>query len=86
MAENIIGDVITEKGRTIEFGKKTSFDCPSCNPTGAREDRKLYIRSNIENSVTLECPSCAYNVHKPISDVPEALESITDIKGRPIKR
>lgn len=86
MAENIIGDVITEGGRTVEFGKQTSIDCPSCNPTGSRGDRKLYIRSNIEKSVTLECPACAYNEHKPVSDVPEAQEAITDIKGRPIQR
>ena len=84
MAENIRGDIITEAGRDVKFGAKTSEDCPSCNPTGSK-DRKLFIRSNIENSVTLECPNCAYNVHKPVSDVPEAQGHIRDILGRPVR-
>lgn len=85
MVENIRGDLISEEGRTISFGKKTDKFCPSCNPGASREDRFLHIVSNIENSVTLECPKCAYQEHKPISEVPEALGQITDIKGRPIK-
>jgi len=85
MVENIYGDLISEKGRTISFDKKTSRTCPSCNPNGTRENRVLHIVSNIENSVTLECPTCAYQEHRPISEVPESYGSITDIKGRPIR-
>jgi len=85
MAENIIGDTLSEKGRSIKFEKKTARICPSCNPTGIHEERVLHIRSNISNSVTLECPNCAYTEHKPIGEVPEAYDSLTDIHGRPIK-
>ena len=86
MAENIIGDMVTERGRTIKFGAATNLDCPACNSTGVRDNRKLHIRSNISDSVTLECPSCAYNEHRPVSEVPEAQGNVTDIKGRPLKR
>lgn len=86
MAENIIGDLVSEKGRQVKFEKKTERACPSCNANGIHEDRVLYIRANIENSVTLECPNCAYSEHKPISEVPEAQGQVTDIKGRPLDR
>lgn len=84
MAENILGDLVSKKGRRAKFEKKTSIPCPSCNTTGIYEDRVLYVRSNIENSVTLECPNCAYTEHKPIDEIPE-LVSITSITGKPIK-
>lgn len=86
MAENIIGDTISREGRRVEFGDVTRIDCPSCNPTGTREDRKLYIRSNIQNSVTLECQTCAYTEHKPATDIPEAMGDLRDIKGRPVRK
>lgn len=85
MAENIIGDLVSAKGRRVEYEKKTDRVCPSCNPTGIHESRVLHVRSNIENSVTLECPNCAYTTHVPISEVPEIRGQLTDIKGRPIK-
>lgn len=84
MAENIRGDIVTKKGRDIKFGKETSQPCPSCNQFGNDESRMLHIRSSIDNSVTLECPNCAYMVHKPIGEVPEAMGNITDIMGRPV--
>lgn len=85
MAENILGDLVSEKGRRIKFEGKTSIPCPSCNSSGIHENRVLYIRSHIENSVTLECPNCAYTEHKPVDEIPE-FASTTDIMGRPIKR
>jgi predicted nucleic-acid-binding Zn-ribbon protein len=84
MAENIRGDIVSEKGRGVTFEKKTERPCPVCNANDMHEDRVLHIRSHIENSVTLECPNCAYTTHLPISDVPEAQGNITDIKGRPV--
>lgn len=86
MAENIRGDIVTKRGRDIEFGKITSRPCPTCNQFGNIEERMLYIRSSIDNSVTLECPNCTYTEHKPIGEVSEALGEITDIKGRPVSR
>lgn len=85
MAENILGDLVSEKGRRVKFEKKTSLPCPSCNSNGIHEDRVLHIRSHIENSVTLECPNCAYTEHKPMDEILE-FAPITDIMGRPIER
>lgn len=85
MAEYIRGDVISADNRTIEFGKETSKNCPSCNPSGGRDNRNLYIRTNIGNSVTLECKTCGYTENKPVSEVQEALEGMVGLNGKPIK-
>lgn len=75
MAEHIIGDVITAAGRTVKFGAALERDCPTCNRD------KMHIRVVIDNTATIECPSCGYYENVPKDEVIE----MKDVKGRPIK-
>lgn len=79
MAELIRGDLITQEGRTVKFGKSTGRPCPIC---GDKENGGImHVRSNIENTAQLECPSCGYTENVPSETVME----FKDIKGRTIK-
>ena len=79
MSELIRGDVITKEGRGVEFGKATSIKCPDCGK--GENPNMMHIRSTIDNSSTLECPSCGCTMHVP----KEQVEEIRDIKGRIVK-
>ena len=75
-AENIIGEVITEGGRQVKFGKDTGRKCPAC------DKNTLRIRADIDHTASLECPSCAYLEHVPS----ETVADLRDMKGRPVKK
>jgi DNA-directed RNA polymerase subunit RPC12/RpoP len=76
MAENITGDMITEAGRTVKFGRDTGIKCPACGK--GEEPNTLKVRSLIDNTAEIECPSCGYSECVPAEQVSE----IRDIKGR----
>jgi len=80
MPENIRGDLITEGGRSIKFGKDTGRNCPVCGR--GDNPHTLKVVSMLENSALIECPSCGYSENVPSDTVVE----IKDIKGRIIKR
>jgi DNA-directed RNA polymerase subunit M/transcription elongation factor TFIIS len=79
MAEHIIGDLITAEGRTVKFGKATDKACPNCGH--GETPNMMHIRVIIDNTATIECPSCGYSEHVP----KELVEEIRDMKGRLVK-
>ena len=74
VAENIIGDVFNEAGRQVKFGKDIGIICPVCGKNN------MHVRAVIENTATIECPSCGYIENKPAEFVTQA----HDLHGRPL--
>jgi Zn ribbon nucleic-acid-binding protein len=58
MVENILGSMPTLRDKSAYVGS-TDIECPQCNKYD------LYVLSDIENSITMECPNCRYMDHKP---------------------
>ena len=75
MVENIQSDVLQGDGKT-KYLRDTDKDCPACH----KQDLK--VKTDLEDTVELECPNCLYNEFKPSTEFPP--ESLVDIKGRPI--
>jgi uncharacterized Zn finger protein len=80
MAEHIIGDLITAEGRTTKFGKVTDKPCPDCGR--GEKPNMMHVRVIIDNTATIECPSCGCVMHVPKEEV----EELRDLKGRIIKK
>ena len=76
MVENIKSDVLVGNKDT-KYLRDTDKECPSC------KKMNLKVRSDLENTVGLECPNCLYTEFKPSNEFPVGI--ITDIRGRPIK-
>ena len=74
MAEHIIGNTITPRNKK-NYIKDSEIDCPSC------DKETLHIKSDIDDTVQLECPNCLYVENRPSDHFKE----MTDIRGRPIK-
>lgn len=79
MAEYIKGNLMSEAGRTIKFGKDTNIVCPVCGK--GENPSTLKVRATLETEIEVECPACGYNICMP----KEQVDGATDIKGRPIK-
>lgn len=67
MSENINDDLIDSTKRSVEFGRDTKIVCPSCGH--GETPNTLRIRSEIEDTITLECPNCTYTEHRPKNSI-----------------
>jgi len=74
MTEHIKSDTLSPRDKS-EYLRVTEYDCPTCNK------EKMYVKSDLEGTVQLECPNCLYIENKPSEFGREA----TDIYGNPLK-
>ena len=76
MAENVKGSIMTAKNRDVTFGDDTKELCKTC---GIQSGSTLFVRSNIDETIELECPNCGnteFRKHRS--------DNLTDMKGRPL--
>ena len=74
MAEHVIGDTLSPRDKK-DYIKSTDIECPTC------KKENLHVKSDLEDTVQLECPNCLYIENKPS----EFVKELTDIRGRPLK-
>jgi len=58
MVENILGSIITPRTESAYIGV-TGIVCPVC------KKNTLHVVSDLDNTITMECPNCRYVENKP---------------------